>query len=395
MKLPWDKNYLKISFHVIITILAIYAIGLVISNFGNAFLVVRNFFSSFVGIIGPLVVALVFSYLANPAVEFLQNKGEKFLHVQLRRPHRQENPYYKKRLMGTLLTYIIIFALIFIAGQGMAKKIGSADATELAESLNNYIQGFSDLLVLLKVRLAEVGILKNVDGFLDGGIQTLTEFFKNSIMNVANSVSRAGGWVINLGIGMTAAFYLLMEKERILFYCNDILDVFLVERWSKRVKGICRDVNNVFSGYIGGQVTDAIIMAILISVTFSFLGIKYPIMIGIISGFSNLIPYVGAIVAFVLSVSMGLLSGTPVKALYAAIAVLILQQIDGMFIVPRVVGKSVELHPVLVLLSLSIFGSVFGLLGMVVAVPCTAIIKLFLSRLYERKRAEQQNGSGL
>lgn len=388
MKLPWDKHYLKISFHVVITILAIYALGLILTNAGAAIKAVQNFLGNFVGIIGPLMVALIFSYLANPVVELFQNKGEKILEQFGRRTIR--NTEYKKRILGTSITYLFILILLVISIHAMVKKIGSTDATELAKSINEYIQGFGDLLVRLKVHLAQIGILKNIDGYLDSGIQAITMFFTNSIMSIANSVSRAGGWMLNLGIGMTAAFYLLVEKERILYYCNDILDVFLNKKWSKRIKGICHDVNGIFSGYIGGQVTDAIIMATMISITFSFLGIQYPVLIGIISGFSNLIPYVGAIVAFILSVSMGLISGTPVKALYAAIAVLVLQQIDGILIVPRVVGKSVELHPVLVLLSLSIFGSLFGIIGMIVAVPCTAIGKLFLTRLYERKKEQQE-----
>ena len=83
---------------------------------------------------------------------------------------------------------------------------------------------------------------------------------------------------------------------------------------------------------------------------------------------------------------MGLLSGEPIKALYAAIIVLVLQQIDSMIIVPRVVGKSVELHPALVILALSVFGGLFGLVGMVFAVPVTALIKLYIDRAYERKK---------
>ena len=129
-------------------------------------------------------------------------------------------------------------------------------------------------------------------------------------------------------------------------------------------------------------------MAILISVSFSIVGIDYAVIIGLISGFSNLIPYIGAVVAFILSVSVGLLSGEPIMALYAAIIVLVLQQIDSVFIVPKVVGKSVDLHPVLVLLALSVFGTLFGIVGMIFAVPITAIIKLFLVRLYYKKEAE-------
>lgn len=86
--------------------------------------------------------------------------------------------------------------------------------------------------------------------------------------------------------------------------------------------------------------------------------------------------------AFILSVILGLVSGAPIKALYAAITVLILQQVDSIVIVPRVVGKSVELHPALVLIGLAVFGKLFGIVGMVFAVPVTALIKHYLIKLY-------------
>ena len=142
----------------------------------------------------------------------------------------------------------------------------------------------------------------------------------------------------------------------------------------------------MFIRYVVGQLTDAVIMACMIVVSFTVAGIPYAVVIGVITGFSNLIPYVGAFVAYVLSILMGLLSGEPIKALYAAIIVLVIQQVDGMVIVPKVVGQSVKLHPALVLLALSVFGGLLGLFGMVIAVPVTALIKLYIDRAYEKRR---------
>ena len=130
-------------------------------------------------------------------------------------------------------------------------------------------------------------------------------------------------------------------------------------------------------------------MGTLFAVAFYFIGIPYGILIGLVSGFSNLIPYFGAIVAFLLAVLSGLLSEEPIRALYAAIAILVLQQIDSVWIVPKVVGKKVELHPVMVLLSLAIFGGFFGFWGLLLAVPLGALCKNFFFWLYEKKAAEK------
>lgn len=384
MKLPWDKNYLKISFHVIITILAVYILGLLIKNMSEAKDTFFTFFHWFVSILGPLLTALIFSYLADPVVDFFQKQWERVVP-----PKGNPGRRFKMRKSGTLITYLILICFILFGIKLMVSKIGSANIEALALSFSNYIQGFSDMFVLLKVKLAEIGVLENVDSILQGWVNTLTLLIKNTAFAITDSVTKAGSWALNLFLGLTVAFYFLMEKERILYYAKDVLYTFLPCSKAKKIEGVCHDFNVVFSGYIGGQITDAIIMAVLLSTAFTIAGIKYALVIGIISGFSNLIPYLGAVVAFILSVSVGLLSGTPLKALYAGIIVLVLQQIDGIFIVPKVVGKSVELHPALVLLSLSIFGGIFGIAGMIIAVPFTALIKLFLTRLYLSKKSDR------
>lgn len=380
MKLSIDKKYMKISFHVIFTVIMIYAISLVIKNLPEAALLASGFVSKCISVLSPLIIALVFSYIADPAVDFFQNKTARFF---------KRNTVNRRR--GVILTYLAIAALLAVIIRYLAVKIGGTDINSLAKGITESIQGFSDLVVLLYVRLDELGILQSMDGAsAQGFITSITTAVTDYIMGLAGSFTNAGSFIINMFIGLTAAFYLLAAKERILYFCGDILDVFLSEGHSRAIKGALSDINTTFSNYIGGQITDAIIMAVLISLSFSVAGIRYPVIIGIISGFSNLIPYVGAIVAFVLSVGVGLLSGTPIKALYAAIIVLALQQLDSIFIVPKVVGKSVELHPVLVLLSLSIFGSVFGISGMIVAVPVTALAKLYLSRWYQSRKQRRQ-----
>ena len=390
MKLPWDKEYLKISFHVIVTIVTIYVLSILIKNIYKLNDIANEWISFITTILSPLIIALVFSYVVNPIVEFFQDKTESLFENIPFLNKKQQDPRFKVRTRGTIFTYILIFFAIGLVLKILVSKIGSADINMFANMITASVQEFSDLITMIYVKLEEMGVLQNVNGssaqqWITKGTNAIT----NYVMGFANSFSKVGSGVLNTFIGLTIAFYLLAEKERILYYCNDAIDVFFNSNISKTIKGVFTDMNNTFSGYIRGQVTDAIIMATLISISFSIAGIKYGIVIGIISGFSNLIPYVGAIVAFILSVGVGLLSGTPIKALYAAIIVLVLQQIDSIFIVPRVVGKSVELHPVLVLLSLSIFGSLFGILGMVVAVPVTALIKIFISRWYIKKREEK------
>ena len=383
MKLPWDKQYLKISFHVVFTVLLIYILAGVAGNLSSVKRIVFATTSKMISVFAPVLVALIFSFLMNPMVDFFQKKWEKDTPTTYKT--------FPTRKRGTITVYILWLLIVYAAIQYIVLKIGSTDITSLADKINAYIQDFSDFFVLISVKLAEYGMFQNVEGILSGWTTNISELLQASVMSIANSVSRAGSWAINLVLGLTIAFYILEEKNKVIYCCKNIVNVFFSKKNAYTIKDFCKLVTSTFSGYITGQMTDALIMAILISISFTIAKIPYAIMIGILSGFSNLIPYVGAVIAFLLSVAMGLLSGEPIRALYAIIIVLILQQVDSILIVPKVVGKSVELHPAFVIISLAVFGGLFGIFGMIVAVPCGALIKTFAIRIYERKKQSAIN----
>ncbi|MEA4971891.1 MAG: AI-2E family transporter [Candidatus Metalachnospira sp.] len=378
MKLPWDKNYLKISFHVIVTLIAIYAIALVLKNAPEVIMKVESFLAYIVNMLSPLIIAVIFSYIMNPAVEKLQGFCDKIFNIK----HKGK---FKKRIAGTAFLYIILFSGITLLLIFALTGIGTADIAIVEEKIRASVFGLTNTLKQLNVKLAEAGIIEkdssifdSVMGFLKTEITSFTSYF-------AQRATAIGSFALDLLIGLTAAFYFLMEKERILYSGRDYIKTF-IPKHSDGVLDSLYEANRIFSGYIRGQITDAFVMASLISISFLIIGIDYPLVIGVISGFSNLIPYVGAIVAFVLSISVAFFSGTPIKALYAGIVVLLLQQLDSSVIAPRVVGNKVKLHPVFVILSLSVFGSIFGIWGMIFAVPVAAIIKVIFKRIYDKKK---------
>ena len=293
-------------------------------------------------------------------------------------------------MAGTAILYLILFSGIILLIIFAVTGIGEADLGLIEQKIRNSVFGFTNTLKQLNVRLSEMGIIESeasifegIMNFIKAGIERFSGYF-------AQRASAIGSFAVDLLIGLTVAFYFLMEKEKILFYGRDIIKT-VMPRHAEGILDSLSEANKIFSGYISGQLTDAIVMATLISLSFLIIGIDYPFIIGVISGFSNLIPYVGAIVAFLLAISVALLGGTPMKALYAAIVVILLQQLDSVVIVPKIVGDKVKLHPVLVILALSVFGGLFGIWGMVFAVPITALIKVTVARIYCRRKNRVKN----
>lgn len=385
MRLPWNRKYLEICFHVVVTILALAGAGLLLFRLPAAKNVILRTAGKALAVFAPMLWALFFTLLLEPLAAFFQKQYEKRCSLY----HRSR---IRNRRAGTALTYLSVFLFLMLAGGWSAKKIGGADLERIAEQIGGYLRSAGDLLVLLNLKLAEYGVLQNVEGLLSAWTDELTEWIQRKILGFAGILPGLGGSLLDIVIGATAAFYFLMEKEKILVFWREASEVCFGERFTKNVRRIFREIYSVFSGYLSGQILDAAIMAVLFSAAFSVVGLPYAVLLGIISGFSNMIPYFGAVMAFLLAVFTGLLSGTPLKALYASLLILLLQQVDSLFIVPRAVGRRVELHPVLVLLSLAVFGRLMGFWGLLFAVPLGALLKNFFFWLYGRRKQAQDGG---
>ncbi|MBQ7242255.1 MAG: AI-2E family transporter, partial [Firmicutes bacterium] len=337
MKLPWDKRYLKISFHVVFTAAVIILLWLIMKDFSRTGRGIYLFFGSILRVMAPLIWGAFIAFILDPAVEFFQNLYD---------GGRKKYGGFRNRKAGTLITYGVLFSVLTFGIWMLVSKIGSLDMEAVSGRINESLEDLSDLLVLLQVRLAEIGVPGSMDIYYRQFLANITGNIENGIYTMFMSLGKAGSFFINLIVGFAAAFYFLSEKDRLFSKLQDSFRVFLPEKSYRRFSSFCSDLNEVFSGYIRGQIADALIMAVLFSTAFYFAGIKYAVLIGIISGILNIIPYAGAIAAFSLSVSVAFLSGEPVKALYAAIITIVLQQVDSIYISPRVMGKSVRLHPV-------------------------------------------------
>lgn len=416
MKLPWDKKYLKISFHIIFTLILVYALKLcidliayILTNLGAIYNDISSFIGWIFSVFSVVVIAFIISYLLDPVVEFFQKKYNLYIkkhiislmnkNIYLRkfiekRKIQAQSRKFKSRAAGTALTYITVFSVIIIASGFLVNKISKSGGDNIIDSIaifiNNSVNDFTVTYRKLENILKENGLFEYLSGYITSFVNAFTSFVKNIGTGLVDFITSIGSGIINVLISMVIAFYFLKDKDSIKHKFIEIGDTFLPNKFNESFKNALGDIHAVFSGYIRGQLLDASIMAILISIGLSFLKIDFAVIIGLISGFSNIIPYFGAIIGFTLSVSVALLSGSTLKAVYAAILFLALQQLDSIFIVPKVVGESVELSPVLVLIALAVAGEIFGLWGMVLAVPVFATIKMFISRFFNRQKLKRE-----
>lgn len=378
MRLPWNRKYLEIGFHVILTAGVLVLLGAVVFHLSAAKNVILKTARHVLAVFAPFFWSVGISVVLEPLVAFWQRFYEK-------RITERQKLRVKNRRVGTGVTYLIFFGVVALLTWSIIHGVGTADMESLARQAGDFVRQAGDWLILLQLKLAEYGLLQNVEGIFTTAVTEISTAIENSVLRMAGALPEAGGQILNIAIGFAAAFYFLAEKENVQFFLRQVGNVFLGQSRTRKISGFFTEVYEVVIGYLCGQLLDAAVMGVLFAGTFWCIGIPYGVLIGIFSGFSNLIPYFGAAVAFLLAVLSGLFSSDPMRAVYAAIAILLLQQLDSAVIVPRVVGSRVELHPVLVLLSLAVFGGFFGFWGLLFAVPLGALLKNFFFRLYEQK----------
>lgn len=201
---------------------------------------------------------------------------------------------------------------------------------------------------------------------------------------MTSNVMSIGSSIASFFIAIIISIYILKDSEYFITLWKKLYYlIFRESHIGKKFSEIFILINEVFSKFIRGQLLEAFCVGILSAIALSIVGIDYAIVIGLISGICNMIPYVGPLVGTILAAVMGLLSGKPIKVIYAIIAMLVVQQIDNNLLAPKIVGDSVGLHAVFTMMAILIGGNVGGLLGMLLAVPVAASIRVLFNKWYE------------
>ncbi len=392
MKLPFDKEYLKISFHVVITLVFVYFAAILLKNIvpiTNTFLyIIGTVFS----VLSPLWVGIIIAYLLDPAVEYFQNLFEKFYKKNFKLSekvekilnYKENEKRFRTRTIGTFIVYII--AIFAVAILFVFLKQSLSQTSELINSFDIFINRTEEILKNIVNKIDGDGVNKIVNDFLNNISEKLAENIKDITPKIIIGFKDIWRYIINFMLGMVIAFYFLKDKYRFRAGFIEFSANVFPGKFNRLIRILWEDIDAVFSGYIRGQLTDAVIMASLISICLTIVKIDFAVVIGVISGFSNVIPYVGAIVGLLLAVLSALISGSVSKIIYVIIIMLVLQQIDSIFISPRVLGKQVDLNPVVVISSLSAGGALFGIVGMILAIPFAAVIKIIMVRCIARRK---------
>lgn len=252
--------------------------------------------------------------------------------------------------------------------------------TEVAARLPEYISAVVNWIneVLAKFDI-EIEALKEFTVDWEKVFKDLSTYLKEgNVINTATDVgTAAASTVMNTFLGLVVAVYVLAQKERIGRFARRCIDAFLPKRASSAISRVASMASETFSSFVAGQLADSCILGILCYICMLIFRFPYPEVISVVIGVTSLVPMVGSFIGEVIGALL-ILIVSPLKALLFVIMVLAIQQVDGAFIYPRIVGKSVGLPGVAVFCAVIVGGNIAGVLGAVMGVPVCAVLYALL-----------------
>lgn len=348
---------LKIAYTLFL-ILGIYAITLILEKWG-----IPQFILTLLTIISPLFIGLIFAWLFNPMVTYLQK--------------RKVN-----RVLGTTIVYIVLIASIYVL-------LGSIIPI-LSKQLNEFIATMPNIVVTLKgwidnlfVRLGNgdnaniMSIRTELFNIIDDLAKDVTRSIPGTTMNIVTGFFSGVGILL---LGAVIGFFMLFNFDNV----NKFFFEIIPPRLREDLKSLTKEMDITLKQFVKGTLVLSLIIFIFSTLAFKIIGLQAPVLFGLFCGITNIIPYIGpyiggaaaAIVGFVQSPTIGIL---------AIILVAIIQTTESSFVQPIIMSKAVKLHPVTIIVGLLVFGYFYGIGGLILATPIMAVIKIlfnFLNKKY-------------
>ena len=326
----------------------------------------------------------------------------------------------KPFLMAILLAYLLYIPARKIEALYRKNKVLSKKARGLSVA-TTYILAILIIALLIKILVPMLSdsigeLASNLPGYYDSAIKYIEELPEDNILKteaVQNAIAKLQQIdvaklldldnlamylekVIGIANGIFSAFvtivvsiYVLLERAEIVNFVKRLNRSIFTEKKCQAIDRYFEKGNDIFFKYISGQIIDAIIVAIIMSVALTIMKVKYAVLLGFLIGVFNLIPYFGAIIAVIVACLITIFTGGFVQAIWVAVVLIILQQIDANIINPKILRDALEISKILIIFAVTVGGAYFGVLGMFLGVPAIAVIKMMLDDYIERNEKQK------
>ena len=384
MKIEIDKKLIKYGIYVAVTSISIYIAYLIISNIGDIFGKSLDILRNIYKLIKPLFFAFIIAYLLFPITKAIENFLKNNTIFQVKKES-------SRRILAILFSYLSVIGIIlgllcgiyFMIGGQISNNITISNIVdEISLYLNTNL--FNSTSISDTIRNLNIPFIKELEPYILESLQYVQQYIASNLGNFTSYILSIGSGIATFFISLILSIYILKDSEYFINLWKKLYNlVFRKSKLGGKIAYVFKTIHETFAKFIKGQLLEAFFVGVLSAIALEIVGIDYAFIIGVIAGICNMIPYVGPIVGTTLAAIMGLLSGNPLKILYAIISMLVVQQIDNNLLAPKIVGDSVGLHPVFTMMAILIGGNIGGLFGMLLSVPIAASFRVLFNNWYD------------
>lgn len=361
---------------IIISYIALVIFALV--NFSKIFV----FLGKVISIFSPFLLGIILAFVLNVLNNFIEKK----IFGKIK-PSKIWNKI--KRPLCITLSLILVFLTIFFVMNLLIPQLKNS-ASLFTDTLPAYKE---DIIGILNKFDVDESTVNKVGEYLDNFGKVITDYIKGNSKDVITVTTEVATSVVNIIskgiITLVFAIYMIAQKETLSRQINKVMKAYLKPKTINKINTVGTLANKTFSNFVTGQCLEALIFGSLVFVGMLIFRFPYASTIGVLLGFTALIPIFGAFIGTAIGFIL-IMMVSPVKAILFVVFIIVLQQIEGNLIYPRVVGKSIGLPGMWVLLSVTVGGSIGGIHGMLIATPlCSLLYALFTKMVNDRLKSNK------
>ncbi len=360
------SNFRKIWLPLFLFVVAIITFYKVVDDLPKVFAAILNVISVISPFIGGIVIAFIL-YKPAYALERLCLKSNK--------------SFLKNNARGisVLTCYLALILLLAVILYLFLPRFFNS-VMELVQDLPGY---FNSAVAYISGLIGPDGKLFGIDvsGILSSiNVNDILSFFDlNAVGKYAGEILGATGAIVDVFMAFVVSVYVLLGRNHLIKVFKKLLSLVIPRERISKFKGLSVRISEIFYNYIYSQLIDCAIVCVLLTIVFYIIGLPYALLLGILMGLCNIIPYFGSIIGGVGVVLITLISsGDILKAVIALVLIIVVQQVDANLIQPRIVAESVGLRPLYVLLAIMIGSGLFGFVGIIIGVPVMAVIRMII-----------------
>ena len=365
MKINWNNKYATISIYAFLVICGSILLYVGISQIND----IKAGISDFIGTLQPFIIGGALAYILNFILKFYEEYVLSYKWFQKLKKNG-------KRGVGILFTYITATIISYLFIQFVLPQL----IDSIVGLVNNIPQYLNDVTKLTNEVVGNINLREAINYFIS--------IVSNLLPVVGNFIVGATSSILNIIIGIIVSIYILIDKEKFMALGKKITYALFSEESAKFVLKLATKSNMTFSRFIGGKILDSAIIGVLTFIILTIFKMPYVLLISVIIGVTNIIPFFGPFIGGI-PAAIIILFVSPIQALWFIVIIIVIQQIDGNIIGPKILGDSIGISAFWILFSLLVAAKFMGFVGMIIGVPLFAIFYSIIKEIIEDKLSKK------